>query len=199
MFVRYASAIASGTFMTLGLLFVMQSLISLQPGARSDPYPPRPINLGSVLKPIPPRPKERQPFQRKDLTNAPLPPSLPRNSGEGTVVGVPMIGPGLPNPKFKLTQLDYVDGPLVAIVRVAPQYPAIAAANGQNGYVVVQFDVTADGQVENTAVIESSATVFEKAAIKAALRFKFRPRVVDGVPQASVGIQNIFRFEMEKH
>lgn len=198
MFVRYASAIASGTFMTFALLFVMQSLIGLQPGAISDPGPYRPINLGTVLKPTPPQAKPPKLIRPEDLTHAPIPPRLRRSTGGGTIVGVPMTGPRVPKPDFTLTQLEQVDGPLVAIVRVKPVYPTRASVDGREGYVVVQFDVTASGRVENVAVIESSHPVFENSALKAAQRFKFRARVVDGVPQASVGIQNVFRFEMEQ-
>ncbi len=39
MFARYASAVTTGTFMTFGLLYVMQLLIGLQPGAVSEPRP----------------------------------------------------------------------------------------------------------------------------------------------------------------
>jgi hypothetical protein len=37
--------------------------------------------------------------------------------------------------------------------------------------------------------------LFEKAALNAVYRFRFKPRVVDGVPQLSAGLQNLFRFE----
>ena len=43
MFSRYASAISSGTFMTFALLYVMQVLISLQPGAKTDPPTRHPV------------------------------------------------------------------------------------------------------------------------------------------------------------
>jgi protein TonB len=62
---------------------------------------------------------------------------------------------------------------------------------------VVQFDVAANGVVTSAVVVESSNSVFEAAAIKAAERFKFKPRVVDGVALATYGIQNLFRFTLD--
>ena len=66
------------------------------------------------------------------------------------------------------------------------------------GWVVVEFDVSGSGTVENVRVIESSHRVFERAAVRAAERFRYRPRVVDGVPQPTRGVRNRFRFEMER-
>ena len=91
------------------------------------------------------------------------------------------------------------DGPLVAVLRVQPNYPTRAVAQGLEGYVVVEFTVTPDGSTAEHRVVESSHGLFEAAAIRAAERFRFRPRVIDGVPVSTRGIQNLFRFEMEQH
>jgi len=40
--------------------------------------------------------------------------------------------------------------------------------------------------------------VFERAAIQAALRFKYRPRVVDGTPMEVTRVQHYIRFEIEE-
>jgi len=90
------------------------------------------------------------------------------------------------------------DGPLVALVRVSPTYPVRAQHAGLEGWVLVQFDVLANGTVTNVTVVESSDRIFESAARKAAARFRFKPRVVDGIPQMTSGAQNIFRFHMER-
>ena len=83
------------------------------------------------------------------------------------------------------------------MVRVTPVYPIRASTRGLEGYVIVQFDVMADGHVANVVVVESTHAVFDSPAIKAAERFKFKPRVVDGVALVTEGIQNLFRFNLE--
>ena len=69
-------------------------------------------------------------------------------------------------------------------------------ARGVEGWVDVRFDVMTNGLVTNIVVTRSSHKAFEKAAIKAAQRFRFKAPVVDGVPQVATGIDYRFRFEM---
>jgi protein TonB len=64
--------------------------------------------------------------------------------------------------------------------------------------VLVEFTVTVTGAVRNVVVIESTDSVFERAAVQAALRFKYRPRVVDGVAVEVTGVQHYIRFEIEE-
>jgi protein TonB len=80
---------------------------------------------------------------------------------------------------------------------VKPTYPPVAAARGLEGHVLVQFDVLSNGTVSNISVVESSHALFERAAIAAARSFRFKARVVDGVPLLSTGVQYQFRFELE--
>ena len=39
--------------------------------------------------------------------------------------------------------------------------------------------------------------VFERASVKAAEKFKYKPRVVDGEPIEVAGVQNKFTYELE--
>lgn len=197
MIARYASAITTGTFVTFGLLFLMQLLIQLQPGAATEG---RDRTYLSPFKPIietPVHKREELPLV-EDLIRTLLPPARPKMSTENGPVGVsypaptpPTGGPNLPSAGA------FNDGPLVAMVRVAPVYPIRASVRGLEGFVIVQFDVMADGRVTNVVVVESTHGVFESPAIKAAERFKFKPRVVDGVALVTEGIQNLFRFNLE--
>jgi protein TonB len=88
------------------------------------------------------------------------------------------------------------DGPLVTLYRVSPVYPMIAERKGLEGFVTVRFDVNELGAVENVVVVESSNAVFNKSAVAATYRFKFKPRNFDGEPQANSGLQNLFRYRM---
>jgi protein TonB len=86
------------------------------------------------------------------------------------------------------------DGEYLPIVKVAPVYPTRALQRRLEGYVIVEFVVTANGSVRDVAVVESSDAVFERAAIEAALKFKYKPRVVDGSPIEVAGVQNRITF-----
>ncbi len=197
MFARYASAVTTGTLVTFSLLYVMQSLLSMQPAVLSDPPPRLAVDwIKRKLPDEPPQPKEVLP-DREDLTDVPQPPAHRLDEIGATNVRVPMASPPSGPVGGLHQEIRLVDGPLVALVRVRPVYPAIAIRKGMNGHVIVQFDVLADGTVANVTVVESSDGVFNNAAIQAARRFRFRPRVVDGVPLVTTGVQNLFRFEMQ--
>lgn len=197
MFARYASAITTGTFVTFGLLFVMQLLISLQPGAetktRTRAYL-TPFRMGPTDTEV--QPREKIP-PREKLTRTERPPARPEYTTNSGTIGVHLPTPAPPTDNGLTQPGVYTDGPLVALVRVAPVYPSRALTRNLEGYVVVQFDVAANGQVVGVVVVESSDRVFESAAIKAAQRFKFKPRIIDGVARASYGIQNLFRFSLD--
>ena len=197
MLARYASPVTTGTFVTFGLLFVMQLLISLQPGAKTGPPPRTPVDWIKLKMPEPLVTTRKEVIDKKKLTEADVPPVRPKTTGGQEALFFTTADPAPPTTTNLTTIGVFTDGPLVALVRVAPVYPARALTYGIEGYVVVQFDVMADGQVTNVGIIESTDGIFDGAAIKAAERFKFKPRVVDGLALASYGIQNMFRFTLD--
>ena len=191
---RYASAAAVGTGMTLGLFYVMQILISMQV-FHIDSAPRKPIVLHPVPEDTPVRPIEELPT-REQLAGPIDPAPTPQGPESPTGTKVGFRAPQPPGPEFGVIDSISADGPLVAMFRVEPAYPPAAIARGLEGHVVVEFDVMPDGRVTNVRVLESSHAVFENNAIKAAERFRFKARVVDGVAQASYGLRNLFRFRM---
>jgi periplasmic protein TonB len=88
------------------------------------------------------------------------------------------------------------DGPLVVLLRVEPRYPMEALLRRLEGTVLVESDVAANGTVSQARVVESSGRVFENAALAAAKRFRYKPRVVDGVAVPVSGVRYQFRFEL---
>lgn len=195
MIARYASAVTTGTFVTFALLYAMQGLIALQPGAQSEVRERTQLDWIIVPRRTPPLPPPQE-FTKEDLTKTVVPPTGTPKGEPGTGFRIPVRSANPPPVDTRLDRIRDPDGPLIAIVRVQPTYPASAEAKGLEGWVDVRFDVMTNGQVVNIEVIESSNRVFEKAAIRAAQKFRFRAPVVDGVPQAAAGIDYRFRFEM---
>ena len=77
------------------------------------------------------------------------------------------------------------------------KYPAQAKANRVEGYVIVEFTVTSDGGVSNPMVVEAEpAGVFDAAALAAVRKFKYKPRLADGVPVDTAGIRNRITFAL---
>jgi protein TonB len=91
------------------------------------------------------------------------------------------------------------DGDFLPIVKVAPQYPRRALQKGIEGHVTVEFTVTALGTVVDTKVIDANPpNIFNRAAMNAAKKFKYKPKIVNGKAQAVTGVRNIIRFELDK-
>lgn len=104
------------------------------------------------------------------------------------------------------------DGPPLPVVKVQPIYPQRALSRGLSGWVIVQFTVTAQGRVASPFVVQNCAwikaagdgaechdspnAIFDSAALRAAKKFKYRPRVVDGHPMATMALQNKISFEL---
>ncbi|MFT6194008.1 MAG: protein TonB [Cognaticolwellia sp.] len=94
--------------------------------------------------------------------------------------------------------LDSGDGDYLPIVKVAPIYPRRAQARGIAGYVIVEFTVTKNGSVKDPVVVEANPeSLFDRAAMDAVLKFKYKPRVVDGEAMAVVGVQNKITFQID--
>ena len=97
------------------------------------------------------------------------------------------------------TGLSASDGEFLPIVKVAPQYPSRASSRGIEGYVLLSYTVTKQGTVLNPVVVEAvPSKIFNKAAISSALRYKYKPRVVDGVPQDVHGVKTKITFQLAK-
>jgi protein TonB len=89
------------------------------------------------------------------------------------------------------------DGEYLPIVKVAPVYPSRALTRGLEGYVIVEFTVTRQGTVRDPVVVESTSSLFERAATEAALKFKYKPSVIDGEPVEVPGVRNKITFEIQ--
>ena len=91
------------------------------------------------------------------------------------------------------------DGEYLPIVKVAPIYPRRAQSRGIEGYCIVQYTVTKSGSIRDPQAVDCQpAGIFERASVKASLKFKYKPRVVDGEAIEVAGVQNKFTYELEK-
>ena len=195
---RYTTAVMSGTCVTVTLLFLMQYLISMEP-ADSPPVEFDKWHFLPTFVEEPVEPDILEP-EFRDLTEPvePDPRPQPRNDFD-TEFGISVpITPQTPAKHDVHFGVGASDSPLVAFLRVEPHYPPRAEQLGLDGWVIVQFDVLPDGTVTNVSIVESSHRLFESAAIKAAKRFRYKAKVVDGVAQTTRGVRSRFRFEMER-
>ena len=82
-------------------------------------------------------------------------------------------------------------------MKVAPVHPRRALSRGIEGYVIVEFTVTKQGTVRDAKVVRAEPeSLFDQAAIDAALKFKYKPRVIDGEAVEVAGVQNKISFQI---
>jgi protein TonB len=95
---------------------------------------------------------------------------LPLVGGEGMFIG-------------NFQQVDRsAEGDIIPVVVIRPMYPRDAAIAGIEGWVKVDFTITEVGTVKDPRVIDAyPPRVFNREAIRAILKWKFKPRVVEGV------------------
>ena len=196
MIARYSTAIAIGASITLSLLFVMQTLSAIEAHDVEERDLRGVLKLVKVIEDTELRSMVLNAPKLEQLTATEMPPQWSPPTATKLSVGVPMNtqDPGNGDP-IDITA-GTSDGPLVTMLLVQPNYPVDAATRGIEGHVTVMFDVLADGSVANVTVVESTHRVFEREAIKAAHRARYRPRVVDGVALVTRGVRNRYKFEL---
>lgn len=85
------------------------------------------------------------------------------------------------------------------VVQVSPRYPIDAAQSGKEGYVVVGFDITADGTVSNVRVLDANPKrVFDKAALSAVQNWKYKPKFDAGKAVAQLNQQVQLDFKLDQ-
>lgn len=97
--------------------------------------------------------------------------------------------------KMKMTAGS--DRDIIPLVRINPDYPPRALSRGIQGWVIVQFTISATGTVKDPKVVDSSNSIFDEAALKAIARWRYNPKVEEGVAVERVGVQTKLVFQLE--
>jgi len=99
----------------------------------------------------------------------------------------------------KMTMSAGSDRDIIPLVRINPEYPPRALSRGIEGYVIVQFNITATGTVRDVIVVDAKPKgMFDQAAVRAVERWRYNPRVEEGVAVERVGVQTMLTFKLEE-
>ncbi|MDE0055768.1 MAG: energy transducer TonB [Gammaproteobacteria bacterium] len=198
MITRYVVGVAAGLVVTFLLFLLMQALIKSDRSPFSDPGKGQLLDfvrlqedqelITKKRKPKPPPPPDEPP------------PDMPKPDFDSTVSQGVEIGSVNVQVDHNLSGTGgfTADGEYLPIVKVAPIYPRRAQTRGIEGYVLLEFIVTTTGAVREPVVIDAKPPgIFDRAAIQAALKFKYKPKVVNGEPVEVAGVRNLIKFELE--
>lgn len=106
---------------------------------------------------------------------------------------------------------SFRDGEYVPLFRVTPVYPRRPRERGIMGYTIVSFTITETGNVEDVVTKEGfcttkypfdfetmqSCSMFNSASERAALKLKYKPRIVDGKSQRVENVLYKFSFVLD--
>lgn len=199
MIARFGSAIAIGAVVTFGLLFLMQLMINTGRGALTERRAIQSIDFVRVERQETVRSERDKPEKPPEAQQQPEMPQNQSSDNFGSGLAVSMSAPSVgTSVNIGGVGIGVSDGEYLPIVKVAPVYPSRALQRGLEGYVIVEYTVTETGSVRDPVVIESSSSLFERAALESALKYKYKPRVINGEPVEVPGVQTIIRFELEE-
>lgn len=214
---RYIATLVIAALINLGLFLLISFMLVGQNGTqqlenlaavdfvrlRREPEPPKPKERRLPEKPKPPPPEAPLPLP----VHRPQAPS-PRMSDKLRIVPnieIPLAlnstGPYLGSyrqpsagPRIALA----MEGSLVPLVRIPPQYPSRAARRGIEGSVTVAFIITKKGSVRHPRVIDAHPPgIFNEAALRAIRRWRFKAKKVDGQWVAQRATQ-IIQFQLDQ-
>ena len=198
---RYVFAIAVGSAVTVSLLFIMQLLIASGEKALTTPRERHQLEFVRV--------KRNERVNTEDITpeKSPKPPEVPPEVPPQDMDSIDPSAPTVNVPPPTVAQnvdiggpggMNIAEGDYLPIVRVAPVYPSRALSRGIEGFVDLAFTVTTAGTVKDPVVIQSTSSLFDRAAIRAVLKFKYKPRVVDGQPVEVPNVKTRITFKIEE-
>jgi len=199
---RYLIGFVLSVIVTLALLWSMQALIAGGKNVLTDAPRGNVLDFICLKKEQQLVKKERKPQKPAKPKEPPPPMTQPKmQQSNPNVNAVSTSFSASIEADMSLSgglSLGSGDGDYLPIVKVAPIYPRRAQSRGIEGYAIVEFTVTTNGSVQNPVVVESNPEgVFDRAAMDAALKFKYKPRVVDGVAMAVSGVRNKISFQID--
>jgi len=199
MLMRFGFAVALGAVATFGLFLLMQALIKSDKSPFDEGISGKIVDFVRVEDDISIETKQRKPKPPPPPDEPP--PDMPRpdfdasDVSQGVDIGAVDIQVDV---NIGGTGGFSSDGEYLPIVKVAPVYPRRAQTRGIEGYVLLEFVVTRTGGVRDPRVIESKPPgIFDRAAVNAALKFKYKPKVVNGEPIDVAGVRNRITFELQ--
>ena len=182
----------------IGLFYIMQSLVD-RDFKQEDSKARKIADIVVPDKVIETNLKEVLPEKIEDPEEPPPdlePIEFDSDVDMGVVNNAPTTGITL---KLNSSGMSSGDGEYLPIVKVAPIYPRRAQTRGISGYCIVEYTVTKTGSIRDPQAVDCQPSgIFDSASVKAATKFKYKPRVVDGEPIEVAGVQNKFTYELEQ-
>ena len=202
---KYAAGVGLSVVITTVLFFIMVILISLgDSGMKEDTS----VKLADIVMP------ERQIDTFLTEVDKPeKPEEQPEDIAQPELDLQPLTGLDVtiakPKANFKAGGSFFRDGEYIPLFKVQPIYPRRAQERGTQGFALVSFTITETGTVEDAQALEGycgdpngpesemrPCSIFNSASARAALKLKYKPKIVDGKATPVEGVLHKFTFVM---
>jgi protein TonB len=196
MAVRITITVILGALFNLGLFWLMSHLIS-QDIDTTNVVQATQIQFTRQRQDTQAEAKRQDRVEREAPPAAPTLPQMSFNVGSGVQPNLIQTGPSVEMSKLQLSAGTDTD--VVPLVRIPPQYPRRAQAQGIEGWVIVEFSISETGAVIDAKVVDAQPKrVFDEEALKAIARWRYNPKVENGVAVKRVGVQTLLRFSLSE-
>ena len=205
---KYAAGIGFSSAITLALFFIMVILISLgDTGMKEDTS----VKLADIVMPD----REIDTFMT-EVEKPDKPEEQPEDIAQPELDLAPLTGIDVsiakPKPNFKAGGSFFRDGEYIPLFKVIKIYTRRAQERGTMGYALVEFTITDTGSVENAQTIEGycsskrpddpdvqfrPCSMFNSASARAALKLKYKPKIVDGRAVTVDGVLQRFTYILD--
>ena len=199
---RLPAAVLIALGVTFFLFWAMQALVSVE-GELDEGKPPLSIDFVRLRRDTAPQEKKREPPKREKPEQPPPPPDISMSKA-GLDPGAEAAGIA-PEVDVTAALSDGMAGgggsdrDAVPLVRPDAEYPIAARQRGIEGWVVVEFDISKIGSVENPRVVAANPPrVFNQSAVQAVRKYKYNPKIENGSAVTRSGIQVKLDFRMDQ-
>ena len=198
---RYAVAIAVASGISFSLFFLMQFLISAELGWAETAKGPV-IEFVRLIKDSDLETRKRQRPDQVQPEEMPPPPPIDFSSAarpdQEVGATIPIFEQDVDLAGGLNLGAPPTDTDIIPLVRVNPQYPSTAMSRGIEGWVQVEFTITAAGTVRDPVVIAAEPPrIFNRAAVRAISKWKYNPKIEDGTPVERPGVKVRLDFRIE--
>lgn len=200
---KMISASFVGLILTAVLLLLMSKLI------KSDHQAPeRQESLSVEVTPLPP---EKEPTTKRPAE--PQPPAVAPSAGDAMPLQPSIVDtPDIPTVDFEPFDVSVTtpsgafgapelldNRSALPLFQAQPNYPIIAASQGIEGWVLLQYDVDTSGALSNIKVVDAKPRrTFDREAVAALKKWKFRPAMDNGTPVSVKGQTVKIEFNLEQ-
>ena len=199
---RFPATLAGGAFVTSLVFLLLWVFIHTGEKAELETTAARKIDFTRLRRDTETASKRQSKAKRERPDMVPQQARMNFASSSASTAAVAMIQPEV-NARAAMTKMTVnvggSDRDTMPLVRINPDYPPRAANRGIEGWVLIEFTITAAGTVRDARVVDASPKgYFEEAALKAIGRWRYNPKVQEGVAVERIGVRVRLSFNLER-